>query len=1050
MVSGCSALTTVNLPSTLKSLTAPATFANATALESIDLPEGLTITEGSTFNGCKSLKSIELPKSITRINSSMFSDCSSLETVTPKGTITAIEEYAFYGCSSLKEAAFTSTVTTMGESVFKKCATLKSIDLSGLTAISDNVCYGSSNISSVKLNDDLTAIGKGAFCYTSIDSITLPGKVNEIGRFAFFGCGLAGELVIPDNVKWLAGIAFKNNSIGTLKVGNGIKTIVAGTFENNKSLKTVYIGSNVDSIDAAAFKGCDALETVTIDLSSDNITISDDAIPSTAKVIFLEKSIGDVGDTIDPESKKTLQEAIDTSKPGEVITLKKDVKISKPLIVPEGKDVTIRSDNKYVLTSEKDKCDKLITVEEGAKLTLAGDLTLNMVRLNLTDHNGAVTVHGILALKDSANITRTSINNSAEAAVMVCGSRAVMNMSGGKIDKCSNTKKGQNDGTVRVCDGGTLNMAGGSIENNVASSSESWNSTPGVLLFSDSTFHMTGGTIKDNIGYRGSAVMLLGKRSTSLADFTMDGGTITENKSICGFTVPYGEKMPLPASGAVHVEDYARFTMNGGIISRNTASGYSKNAGGGVCVMDSTLNNSFSTDFTMNGGTIADNAASDMGGGLWFCPTGDAKIYVKDGSGIFNNSASGAGDDFAAVPRTDEKYTITLADRLLGGGKANWYNDGKITGGTNSPLGIVDDSVARYNDSNPGNAETGITDKTHGYALKAISTEGAKAQAETMGKLVIEDNSAVRGGGVGANGGVTIGEKDTTTTKTISVVKKWVGNGTKPVSITVDLIANGNVIETLKLTEATDWMGTFEHLPKDNAYTVREEAVEGWTSLVKIEDTADGNATATITNTHTYTPPTIQKGNINVTKVVHADGKESTKLNGTFYITLFSDSACTKIADNTKTQSLTIADGKSHTVTFSDLAPGTYYAAETNEDGSQVYSKAAKIVGFDSGAITNNKAAIELTGGETENLTITNEYTTITNSDTDNPSNNDTNGNEPSTPGHGSGSNTPSNNNSSSPNTGDASNLGLWIALGTTSVLLGGVLIELRRRESRD
>lgn len=95
VVSGCTKLETIHLPSSLQKLSGTGTFSGASALTDITLPEGIAITEGSTFSECASLTSIELPASITTIPRSMFAGCSALEHVTAKGTITAIGNGAF-------------------------------------------------------------------------------------------------------------------------------------------------------------------------------------------------------------------------------------------------------------------------------------------------------------------------------------------------------------------------------------------------------------------------------------------------------------------------------------------------------------------------------------------------------------------------------------------------------------------------------------------------------------------------------------------------------------------------------------------------------------------------------------------------------------------------------------------------------------------------------------------------------------------------------------------------------------------------------------------
>lgn len=60
MVSGCENLTEIVLPDSLESITGTGAFSRAGALESIELPEGVVITENSTFEDCTSLRNVTL------------------------------------------------------------------------------------------------------------------------------------------------------------------------------------------------------------------------------------------------------------------------------------------------------------------------------------------------------------------------------------------------------------------------------------------------------------------------------------------------------------------------------------------------------------------------------------------------------------------------------------------------------------------------------------------------------------------------------------------------------------------------------------------------------------------------------------------------------------------------------------------------------------------------------------------------------------------------------------------------------------------------------
>ena len=101
-----------------------------------------------------------------------------------------------------------------------------------------------------------------------------------------------------------------------------------------------------------------------------------------------------------------------------------------------------------------------------------------------------------------------------------------------------------------------------------------------------------------------------------------------------------------------------------------------------------------------------------------------------------------------------------------------------------------------------------------------------------------------------AASGYTITNKHTPGVTAVCGVKTWDDNddqdGVRPKSITVNLLADGEVIKTAAVTAANGWRYSFEDLPqfKDGrkiTYTVSEQPVEGY------KTTIDGTA---ITNTH--------------------------------------------------------------------------------------------------------------------------------------------------------------------------------------------------------
>lgn len=155
-------------------------------------------------------------------------------------------------------------------------------------------------------------------------------------------------------------------------------------------------------------------------------------------------------------------------------------------------------------------------------------------------------------------------------------------------------------------------------------------------------------------------------------------------------------------------------------------------------------------------------------------------------------------------------------------------------------------------------------------------------------------------------------------------------------------------VKELKCEGAWSAYTVFEHL-KDGTYYVAETDEDGnkleSSEACKIE----GNGTkCQITPTQKTAYAVIENQllipgddflntlhNLTVTKNVTLDGEQiSEKYSGTFYVSLFTDPYYTNRTDDVK--ELKIQYGKSTSVSFTDLADGTYYVAETDKDGNPV------------------------------------------------------------------------------------------------------------------
>jgi len=910
MVSGCSALKNINLPRSLKAISNTGTFSAAEALEAVVLPEGVQIKEGCLFENDTALKYVELPASITEIKYNMFAGCTLLEKVTAAGTITSVEDKAFegagklkeipdlgkaesigkssfYNCRSLRRIPDLKNVTSMGSRAFQGCFLLYGsgeVDLSSLNEIPDYAFCGGVFIKSVKLSENLTSIGEEAFKNATFDTITFPETLTSIGSKAFYNTlKLSGTVTIPDSVTEIGDYAFQ-------------KAFSKASVADNK----IIIGSGVREINANVFENANVSEII-FNNSKDDVNITG-ILPESIKVTYLIESIEDsVGDKIsDEKNAPTLQEAVTAAAEAEgggTVKLEKHIKLGKTVTVPAGKTVTILAESPSTIAGmEAQGLKELFKVEEGASVVFGRNIILSG-RYN----DGSVIMNcGTTELQMGTVVTGSVLERESTGVINSEGENAKFILDGGVIEKNILKGNASYSGIVRVSDGASTEIRSGFIQNNVSLSADSLNSSSGLLLKGKSSGIMIGGTIQKNQGCRGSAVMLFGNNDSEPTEFTLEDGEILENKCISIGSVE--------ASGAVHVESNAGFTMNGGSIAKNKGV-----KGAGVCVVDGNLQSGaseYGTAFIMNGGSINENTGQTgggiysysngvtickgeiknntasgngggiysegnetyhstlkmtnalitgntarQGGGMWFCATGRANVYVTNGAAVFGNTAAdestnrAAGDDFVfGAFSNNTEYLATLSDRMLGGGAVDWYKDGSVNiaplGGSVYP--VTDKNYPRYeDDTNKEQVQGGLKDHDSCIALKAILPFAeAKALAEKSAEVLITGNKAERGGGIGANGGIQIGTEGTTQ---VQVKKEWKGDSAdqRPESVTVNLFNGSTMIDAAVLNAKNHWTHTFDGLPQNGNYTVAEEPVENYTAVVS------GNAKDgfTITNT---------------------------------------------------------------------------------------------------------------------------------------------------------------------------------------------------------
>lgn len=442
-----------------------------------------------------------------------------------------------------------------------------------------------------------------------------------------------------------------------------------------------------------------------------------------------------------------------------------------------------------------------------------------------------------------------------------------------------------------LADGGTINMSGGTIEDNTAL----WkNDSAGKLFYNDSygggiamrygaQMNLSGGNIINNTALKDGGGISLGDYYTSSVT---QGGTVTLNMT--GGTID-GNKA-YSAGGGIMVQCNTVATISGGDITNNEAGAETcYHAGGGIYVNG--IHNETGSLYGAKHGTLyltnvelTQNTAKWEGGAIAWCGAGTGGISDIKGTVIYENTSEGkAPNDWTTPYHGDYEViydnvlwpynydegkweTVRLLDELI---SPTYTSEYMLNGG---PYNWVDE-----------NGDPVDTDSLHkntkvfrlNNSLSADDPDVKESSA--MAKVRINGNrSESNGGGIGANGNVYIGE--TPDYVDIPVEKKWDDEGREDErfsKIKMDLYRDGKLVKSIILSAENDWKGAFKEQPKYRVdkdgkqtkdpyeYTVKEDMKYKPRGGMAVEDCykckeelADGTWVITNTPNDYYLPVT--------------------------------------------------------------------------------------------------------------------------------------------------------------------------------------------------
>ena len=202
----------------------------------------------------------------------LFTDNTDITSVTiPATSVTAIGDRAFANTSNLTSVTFSqsgnnTTLTKIGEYAFAS-SSVQSVSLpSGLTEMGVDVFYGCYNLQSVDLSKtSLTEIPEYAFSdCQGLDTVRLPNSLRRIGHGAFNRCNSLSRITLPNTLEYIGAYAFMEcTSLTEVVGGAGVGYIDTQAFSNDNNLTTIQT-DKVTILGSRVFENCNQLTSFNI------------------------------------------------------------------------------------------------------------------------------------------------------------------------------------------------------------------------------------------------------------------------------------------------------------------------------------------------------------------------------------------------------------------------------------------------------------------------------------------------------------------------------------------------------------------------------------------------------------------------------------------------------------------------------------------------------------------------------------------------------------------------------------------------------------------
>lgn len=211
---------------------------------------------------------------VTAIGAESFS-WTKVESVTMPSSILAIKDKAFQ-FAEINKVKLPENLKTIGKSSYSS-AKIEELEIpASVTEIGENAFLSCSKLKTIKFNEGLKIIDKGAFYHIPlITELSLPNSLEQIGNAAFSKCSALETLTLPENLISIGDAAFLEcTKIKSVILPNKLKTIGAEAFLKCKGITSLNIPANVEKL-GDSFMSATSITSITVDPKSEFFYVKD-------------------------------------------------------------------------------------------------------------------------------------------------------------------------------------------------------------------------------------------------------------------------------------------------------------------------------------------------------------------------------------------------------------------------------------------------------------------------------------------------------------------------------------------------------------------------------------------------------------------------------------------------------------------------------------------------------------------------------------------------------------------------------------------------------